>query len=186
MRQEIRVIGIDDGPFFKFREGKTLIVGTLYRGGKMMDGLLSTTAQVDGSDSTTKIARMINRSKFRKQVRAILLDGITIGGFNVVNIQKLHEKTGIPVIAVVRRKPDIKKIIKTLKELGMNRKAKLIETMPEPQRAGKVWVQTAGTSLERAKEIIKITTTYADIPEPLRIAHIIAAGIIRGESRGRA
>ena len=33
----------------------------------------------------------------------------------------------------------------------------------------KIYIQIAGISLEEAREIVNITTTYADIPEPLRI-----------------
>ena len=38
----------------------------------------------------------------------------------------------------------------------------------------------------KTKEFLKVTTVHSYIPEPLRIAHIIAAGLVKGESRGRA
>lgn len=186
LRKEVRVLGIDDGPFFKFRKGRVIVVGAMFRGGNFMDGFLSTEAKVDGTDATKNIAKMITQSKFKSQIRCILLDGVTVGGFNVIDVYKLNKLTKIPVIAVIRRKPDVPKIVKTLKELGMKSKAKIIEQLPEPTKVGKVYIQYVGLTLARAKEFIKITTTYADIPEPIRIAHIVAAGLIKGESRGRA
>ena len=101
LRREARVIGIDDGPFFKFRKGKVLVVGTVYRGGDYMDGIISTSAKVDGADSTGKISAMINKSRFKSQLRCIFLDGIAVGGFNVIDLPKLHKLTKIPVIAVI-------------------------------------------------------------------------------------
>jgi len=186
LRTELRVIGIDDGPFFKFRTGKVLIIGTIFRGGSFMDGLLTTQATVDGNDSTKNIAAMINRSKFKTQIRAILLNGIGVGGFNIIDLPKLHKLTKIPIIAVTRKHPDLPKIYQTLANLGMKSKIKLIQQLPPPVAIGNVHVQHIGIPLEKTKEILRITTKHADVPEPLRIAHIIAAGIEKGESSGRA
>jgi len=186
MRKEARVIGIDDGPFFKFRKGRVLIVGTIYRGGQYMDGIVSTSAKVDGVDGTRNIAKMINKCKFKPQLQCIFLHGIAVGGFNLIDLPKLSKLTKLPIIAVVRHYPDIPKILKTLKNLGMEKKVKLITQLPKPKKIGKVYVQHINIDLEKTKELLKLTSIHSYIPEPLRIAHIIAAGIVKGESRGRA
>lgn len=186
VRKEVRVIGVDDGPFFKFRRGRVLIVGTIYRGGQYMDGLITTGAKVDGTDATKNIAKMINKSKFKSQIRVILLKGIAVGGFNLIDLPKLSKLTKIPIIAVTRQNPDIPKIIRTLVNLGMSKKVKLITQLPQPIKVGKVYVQPVNIDLDKVKEFLKVTTLHSYIPEPLRIAHIIAAGIVKGESRGRA
>jgi len=186
LRREARVIGIDDGPFFKFRRGNAMIVGTIYRGGDYMDGVLTTNIKVDGYNSTKKIAEMINKSKFKSQLQLILLNGISVGGFNMIDLIKLNKLTKIPVVAVIRRYPDVPKIIRTLKNLGMEKKVRLIEQLPKPTKVGKVYIQFIGITLEKAKQFMKLTTLHSFIPEPLRMAHIIAAGIVKGESRGRA
>ena len=186
VRKEARIIGIDDGPFFKFRKGKVLVVGVIYRGGQYMDGVVTTSAKVDGSDSTKNLAKMINKSKFRSQLRCIMLKGIAVGGFNLIDLPLLSKLTKIPVIAVTRQNPDIPFIIKTLVRLGMGEKVKLITQLPQPTKIGKVYVQYINIDLDRVKEFLKVTTLHSYIPEPLRIAHIIAAGLVKGESRGRA
>ncbi len=186
IRKEVRVIGIDDGPFFKFRKGNVFIIGTIYRGGQFMDGVVSATAKVDGSDSTKNIAKMINKSKFKSQIRVIFLNGVGVGGFNIVDLPKLSKLTGIPVIAVTRQYPDIPKILTTLVKLGMKKKVKLITQLPLPVKIGKVYVQHINIDIEKTKQFMRLTTLHSYVPEPLRIAHIIAAGIVKGESRGRA
>ena len=65
-------------------------------------------------------------------------------------------------------------------------KYKLIEKAGEVYRIGKIYIQLAGVKLQDAKEILRISCTRSFIPEPIRIAHIIASGIIDGESRGKA
>ena len=54
MKKEIRILGIDDAPFDKFNDKESLIIGTLFRGGSSIDGIMSTKATVDGIDSTGK------------------------------------------------------------------------------------------------------------------------------------
>lgn len=181
-----RILGIDDSPFDKFRDKRTLVIGTFFRGGSSLDGVMSTTVAVDGADATAKIIRMVKKSKFYTQLRAIMLNGIAVGGFNVIDIQKLAAATKIPVIVVMRNYPEVGKIKSTLTRLGMKSKVKLIEKAGEIRKAGRVYVQLSGCSLEKAMELLKISCTRSHIPEPIRVAHLIAAGIKLGESKGKA
>jgi len=186
VKWEARVIGIDDGPFVKRKDKKVLLVGVVYRGGNFPDGILSASASVDGTDSTEKIAAMINKSKFRPQLQAIFLHGVAVGGFNVIDLERLHKLTKRPVIVVVRDYPDFERIFSALRMLKKKKAMQLIKKLPAPTRVGQVYVQYIGTDLETVKDLLKVTCTRSLIPEPLRVAHLIAAGIIKGESRGRA
>lgn len=186
MKKEIRLIGIDDAPFDKFNDNEVLVVGTIFRGGNFMDGVVSTKVDVDGDDSTDKIAEMINKCKFKPQLQAIILDGIAVGGFNVIDIEKLNKKTNLSVIVVMRDYPDLKKIKSVLKKLHKEDKIELLKKAGKVYKAGKIHVQVCGIDLEAAKEILKLSCTHSYLPEPIRIAHLIASGVTEGESRGRA
>ena len=186
LKKEIRVIGIDDAPFNKFKKGNVLIVGTVFRGGLYLDGVLSTKVNVDGNDATKKIIEMINNCKFKPQLQCIFLDGIAVGGFNVIDVKELNNKTKIPVIVIIRRNPNIEKIKKTLIRINKRDKIKLIEKAGSVVPVGEIYVQLTGLSIDKAKEILKIVCTRSLIPEPIRIAHLIASGITFGESRGKA
>lgn len=50
----------------------------------------------------------------------------------------------------------------------------------------RLWVQRAGLSIDEARKLVADTTLHGNIPEPLRLAHLIAGGITTGSSRGRA
>lgn len=186
IKKEIRVIGIDDCPFDKFKDTHTLVIGTFFRGGSFMDGVMSDRVRVDGINSTVKIAGMINRSRFRSQARAILLDGLAVGGFNVIDVRRLFRLTGKPVIVVIRSMPDIERIKECLARLGMERKVRLIGNAGIPMRHRKIYFQSIGIDEPRAREILDLTCTRSFIPEPIRAAHLIGSGIAYGESRGRA
>ncbi len=186
LKKEIRIVGIDDAPFNKFKKGRVLVVGAVFRGGSYLDGILSTKVSIDGNNATKKITEMINKCKFKPQLQCIFLDGIAVAGFNVIDIKQLSKKTKLPVIVIIRRKPDIKTIKEILIKLNKANKIKLLEKAGSVIPVGKIYIQLTGLSIEKAKEILKITCTRSLIPEPVRIAHLIASGITYGESRGKA
>jgi endonuclease V-like protein UPF0215 family len=119
------------------------------------------------------------------------VDGACLGGFNVVDIDDLSESTKIPVITITRDKPNMNKIKRALQKnftdwedrwlLLQKRKLYSITTKHNP-----IYIKCTGLSLEEAKEIINISTIRGAIPEPVRVAHLIASGITRGESYGKA
>ena len=186
VKKEIRVIGIDDSPFDKFKDSKILVVGVVMRGGSWVDGILSTKVIVDGNDSTKKIIEMINKCKFKPQLQCIFLDGIAVAGFNVIDVKELSKKTKLPVIIIIRKKPDIENIKKTLIKIKKQEKIKLIEKAGDIVQVDDIFVQLTGIDLEQTRKILKIVCTRSLIPEPLRLAHLIASGVTVGESKGRA
>ncbi|MBI4167549.1 MAG: DUF99 family protein [Candidatus Aenigmarchaeota archaeon] len=190
LKREIRIVGWDDAPFDK--HDKTVrIFGAIFRGGSWMDGLLSTKIRIDGDDATKKIASVLNETRHKKQLRIIMLDGITLGGFNVVDLEKLHKETDMGVIAVSRKMPEFLKIKRALiKVRDGGKKWALIEKAGAPVKmeiSGRsIYYQSCGINRKDAADVIRLSSTRALIPEPLRIAHIIASGVVKGESRGRA
>ena len=190
IKREIRILGIDDSALLN---EKVMIVGTVFRGGDWMDGVLRSDITKDGLDATDVIWRMITRSKHYGQIRAVMLDGVTYAGFNVVDIQKIYGQTGIPVIVVMRTKPDFEKIKYALKHFpdgeerwAIIKAAGKIDEVALENGKNSLYVQRTGINLESVKKIIRLTSTRSNIPEPLRVAHLIATGIILGESRGKA
>lgn len=190
IKQEIRILGIDDSPFPIHTKDSVMIVGTIFRAGNWLDGVLSTYIHGDGTDATKKISEMVINSRNIGQLGVIMLDGITFGGFNLINICELFEATGIPVIVIMRRMPDFEGIKNALKRFPdwKNRWANVLEAGKVHKVDGKesIYIQICGIEIEDAMEVVKLSTTRSAIPEPLRVAHIIAAGIVTGESHGSA
>jgi hypothetical protein len=189
VKGEIRILGIDDAPFDKNRDKEVLVVGTVFRGNRSIDGLISFKVKVDGNDATEKLLNAISKTKHRDQIRVIMFDGIAFGGFNIIDIKRLYEEIGIPIIVLMRRIPEYEKIEKALKKFPdfqeRMRKIKNAGEINELKR-GKIYFQCIGIEKEKAKEIILQSILRGDVPECLRVAHLIASGIVLGESRGRA
>jgi len=179
MARGIRVLGIDDSPFYK-SDKNALVVGVVMRQG-IVEAVLSTHVEVDGNDATDKLIGMISSSRYSKpkQLHCIMLGSIMLAGFNVVDIKRLSQLLQVPVIAVTRKKPDVQLVLRTLERIGMGEKIPLVEKAGMVHRHA-YYMQIAGTSFEEAKKIIEQVGI-----EPVRLAHIVAGGVARGESRGR-
>jgi endonuclease V-like protein UPF0215 family len=143
-------------------------------------------------DATEKLSKMINSSKHKQQLKVVMLDGITLGGFNIVDVKKLYSETKVPVIVVNRKVPDLKSIKvaleKNFEDFEKRWKMILNAGKIKELRLEKfsVYYQNVGLEDEEAEEVILISTKHAQIPEPLRVAHLIATGIVKGESEGHA
>ncbi len=186
VKKEIRILGIDDSPFDKRKKGLVLVVGAIFRGGHFMDGVISTKVLLDGDDATHKLIEMINKTKHKAQLQVVMINGISLGGFNIIDIKELSRAIKLPVIVVIRKYPDFKKIYKALNKIGFSEKIQLLHKAGQVYQIGKIFVQFSGIEFDAVKEIIKISCTHSLIPEPIRVAHLIAGGIVDGESRGRA
>jgi len=181
------VVGFDDAPFKRQHRGDVTVVGAVCSRTRL-DGVLAGRVRRDGANSTTTMARVIATSHFLDHVRAILLQGIAVAGFNVVDIHALHRACGVPVLVVARRKPDLAAMRRAIlgRVPGGERKWRLIERAGKMEPLRGVYVQRAGLTKAQAKHLLASTTLHGKLPEPLRLAHLIAGGITTGASRGRA
>jgi endonuclease V-like protein UPF0215 family len=208
----VNVIGFDDGPFAREHRGDVLLVGVVCSGTRL-DGVVSGRVRRDGADATRRMIQLVRESPFGSHLGAVMLQGIAVGGFNVVDIHSLSEALGVGVLVVTRRPPDMASVRRALfsdappsrpRVPGAPRKWRLIEragaieplgasrrSLSRPARSGlrtaapRLWIQRAGLSMETARKLVDATTLHGNVPEPVRLAHLIAGGIVTGTSRGR-
>ena len=180
------VIGFDDAPFARAHRGNVRVVGAVFAGARL-DGVLSGFIRRDGRNATDVLTRLVCDSRFHAQLQVVMLQGIALGGFNVIDIHALHAALGLPVLVVARKAPDLEAIHAALlgRVPGGARKWRLIEQAGPMEPVAGVHVQRAGLSLDEAGALVAATALHSVMPEPLRTAHLIAGGIETGESRHR-
>ena len=181
------VVGFDDAPFEHSFRGNVRIVGIVCSRTRM-DGVISGNVRRDGRNSTTTMIELVRTSQFKEHVRAVLLQGIAVAGFNVVDVHALHAGLGVPVVAVARREPRWSRIKHALfaHTTGAARKWALIDAAGKMDQIGDVFVQRVGIGIAETKALLQATTLHGSLPEPLRLAHLVAGGVTTGKSRGRA
>lgn len=184
-RRLSNVIGFDDTPFERSHHGLVGLVGTVCSGTRL-DIVVRGYVTRDGDDATATMLGLV-REKSLVHVRGVMLEGITTAGFNVIDLQALSAGLDMPVLVVMRRRPNFDHFFAALARVpGAAEKRALVEQAGPPEALGRVWVQRAGLTLAEAEGMLEKTTSHGVIPEPLRLAHIIAGGMTTGKSRGRA
>ncbi len=190
MRHRLRhwshTVGFDDAPFLPDHRGNVLVVGAVYAG-ERLDGVLSCRVRRDGVNATARLAACIRDSRFYPQLHAVLLQGIAFAGFNVVDIHGLSAMLARPVMVIVRRRPNLTAIRRALltRVRGGRRKWHLVERAGPVEELAGLFIQRAGISADAAAAVLRRHARHGNLPEPLRTAHLIAGGVIRGESSGR-
>lgn len=157
-----------------------------------VEGVLRGEVTVDGGDATDVIASLLEDSPHREATQAVMLDGITFGGFNVVDLTRLHESCGLPVITVTRRRPDLESMESAMARHlpGAPERNRLLRAHPLfsfPQEPQPLWVSCVGATEAQARGLLRKSFVRGSFPEPLRLAHLFASAIPRAPaSRSRA
>ena len=156
----LRTIGFDDAPFVRHRHGDVPIAGVVCAGTRF-EGLVWGRFRQDGWNATAALSRLLVGGKFLPQLHLVLLDGLSFGGLNLVDLPALAATLRRPCVAVMRRSPDL---------AGMER---AIRRLPgaEPEATGRA--------------LARLTDRGA-VPEALRLAHLVAGAVRTGESGRRA
>ena len=160
------------------------VIGVIYRGSALFEGLEKTTVQVDGEDATDNIGKLICQSNHFKQLKVIMTRGVTIAGFNCLDLALLSDYTSLPVISIVDREPDMKNIADALKNLpNGDKRLEILKRngIPKPilssSEEAPVYVQSYGLSDDEVRQIIQNSTITGRMPEPIRVARLIAVAL---------
>lgn len=180
------IVGFDDFPFARVHRGEVPIVGTIYSGLRL-EGVVSGKVRRDGVNSTRVLIELVRGSKFGSHLQLVMLQGVALAGFNVIDVTRLYAALGVPVLVVARHAPRPAAMRRALLDRipgGAAKWARVERLGPMEPLAG-VHVQRMGLSLREAEAVIHSTAINGAIPEPLRTAHLIAGGMGAGQSRGR-
>jgi len=181
LKKEARVLGVDDGPYRR-RSNETLIVMTLYRLDGYIDAVITGRVTTDGNDSARVISDILKDSRYAPQVRAIISDGACLAGFNVLDLDELHDRTSLPVITVSDEIPDTPSISSALEANFPDWRERLELITRHPPRElrlpdGPCFVREKGITPIAADDLVRRCTVRGRTPEPVRLSHMIASAL---------
>lgn len=182
MKEGIRYIAIASGPI---GGSKSVLVGVIFRN-NYVEGLLSTSITANGTDSTSRITRMIERSRFRDQIRILLFNGIALAGLNTIDPEKLEKRLSSKVVLLNRRKQNAAELVNALNEFSSRTKVDVNERKAMVNRSKRMnSLRVNGLFLQSNLDESYLKRFAETAFEALRVAHIIARGVSTGESKGR-
>lgn len=183
LKKGARVLALDDSPFTR-KDSKTRVVGLIGRDAGI-EGVVSFDVRVDGDDATKNLISRVKSSRFNGQIKLIAMNGVSFGGMNIVDLVQVNKGLGIPVIAITRKRPRRSLFIDAMKKIQPSqakRKAALIKRMKEGSETVRIrgfYVQCFGIDAESAEKFFNKSL------ELIRLCHLIAGGVSKGESTGR-
>lgn len=188
-KPEVRVLGIDDGPFERGDE-RVPLVGVVTRAASgYVESVLHREVRGDGDDATDAVINMVEGCSIRPNLVAVLLQNVTVAGFNTLDLDAVHTATGLPAVSVLRGRQDWAAMRKALQAGAVPNGAKKwqrIAASPERQvKRRKTTLVPVGLHPQEAIDLVDQCTVRGHMPEPLRLAHLIAAGWVLGESKGQ-
>jgi uncharacterized protein len=175
-KKAIRVFGVAES----FRKGdrSSVLGGVVMRSDLIMDGLCLGHTEVGGDDATSSILGMY-RSLRRGDVNVVMLSGCIISNYNIVDVDALSGKTGRPVICLTyRESPGIEGAIRSRFEEPEGKIARYrmlgarLRIVLGTGHA--VYARLASISEPDAKRVIESFTLQGGVPEPLRVARLLA------------
>ena len=182
--QQFWVVGVEDGGFSRkivdSGGSKALLVSVLFVGTWFYDFQLDK-IMVDGLDATEKLSKMLRRWSFD----AVMLAGVSFAGFNLVDSTYIFKEFKKPVIMVSRAKPNNVSVKSALRQHFKDWRTRwsvfqklgpvyeVVSMVDEPP----IYVEVVGTRFDWAERLLGSLATCCRIPEPIRVAKLIARGL---------
>ncbi|MCP4763850.1 MAG: DUF99 family protein [archaeon] len=178
IKDGIQTVGIDDS--IHNRGDLYTELFFIFCRGTFIENIVHKRVEVDGLDSTKVILEVLKPLK--EQFRLITLHGITVGGFNLVDIEKIFNSLDKPIIAVTENKPEGNSMYEALKNLPQYEMRKKIFDKAGPihsiqTQVGKneLFYHLKGIENSLAIKFLNKFAVRSRLPEQLLLAHKIAS-----------
>ena len=183
MKEHIRIAGFDDGPF-SFGDKRCVFSGVLMRMPGTVEAISISSVEVDGGDSALRISEMVEKEGWGRLAHAIMVDGASMGGFNLIDTDEIVERTGVPAITVTHERPDMDSIRDAMKMHFQDWEERYEwlssrELHEVSVNEGNVFISFSGLKLSDAKAIVRKAIVHGLTPEPVRVAHMVARAVVR-------
>ncbi len=176
-KKAIRALGIAES--FKKSERQSLLAAIVMRSDMVIDGVAFANATVRGDDATDAVINLYS-SLDRTDINFVMIGGLIISMYNIIDIERLYQELKIPIIGVtfeesegldehIRRQfPDNwQSKIDAYHKLGSREEIKL-------KTGYSVFLRAQGISVKSAKQAINKFLLQGSIPEPIRVARLVA------------
>jgi len=179
---DLNVVGVDDGAFAASKTARehALLLAVLLRGSRIRRVRVGT-IEIDGTDAGAVLKALVRTLS----LDLVMLSGISFAGFNVIDIWRLANELKKPIIAISGDQPDNRAVRKALKDHFADwemrwrsvRSAGKLYTCKPLKDEPKLYFEVRGATPDFARSVISRTAVISRLPEPIRVARIIAKGL---------
>ena len=158
---------------------KSILAGVVMRRDFVIDGFVFGNATIEGNDATDTILSMFEKLN-RPDISYLLISGIIISMYNIVNLKEISETLGIPVIGVTYQDSQgIDDAIKHHFPDSYESKLKEYQDLKDREKITlhtlhDVFIRKEGCTISDVKHLLDELTLQGSFPEPLRVAQLLA------------
>ena len=171
---------------FSQNSKKSVLSGIVMSTDLVIDGFVFGHSTVGGDDATDAILAMYEKLD-RQDISFLLISGIVISLYNIIDMKRISEKIGLPVIGVTYEESSgIEDAIKH--HFPESYKSKLAEYSKLGSRkkitlhtSYNLYVQNEGCTVLEAKQLLDKITLQGSIPEPLKITQLLANTLLKSK-----
>jgi len=164
---------------FREDEERSTLAGVVMRRDFIIDGFVFGQTRIEGNDATDSILKMYQKLN-RDDISFVMISGLIISMYNIVDIKKIWDKLKIPIIGVTYE--DSKGIEATIKhhfpdsyQLKIEDYHKLGERTKITLHTGyDLYLRMEGCTVQETKNLLDEFTLQGSVPEPLRVAQMLA------------
>nr|WP_303647630.1 DUF99 family protein [Haloarchaeobius sp. HME9146] len=162
-----------------FRDDESTLAGVVVRANRVVDGFSFGTCTVGGSDVTDAVEALYRRLD-REDVRYVMVSGIALAWYNLLDMHRLADAIDRPVLSVTYEASDgLDDAIREAFE-GDAREDRLATYRAQPDRTPvevngeTVYVRAVGVDPAEARDVVRAFTPEGGRPEPVRVARMAA------------
>jgi len=164
---------------FRQDSEKSVLAGIIMSTDFIIDGFVFGKTTLKGDDATEEIISMHNKLE-RPDISFVLISGLVISLYNIIDIKRVHDVLQIPIIGITYKEsvgleetikkhfPDnYEEKLERYSMLGKREKISLDTSFD-------LYVRNEGCTVLECKQLLNKITNQGSIPEPLRIAQLLA------------
>ena len=183
-KQGLRGLAIAES--FSQTSKKSVLSGIVMSTDLIIDGFVLGNSTVGGDDATEAILSMYERLS-RPDISFLLISGIVISLYNIVDVKKISEKIGLPVIGVTYE--DSKGIEDAIKHhFPKSYDSKLVKYSKLGTRekitlgtSYDLYIRNEGCTVSEATHLLDKLTLQGSGPDPLRISQLLANTLLKAK-----
>jgi len=158
---------------------KSILAGVVMRRDFVIDGFVFGKATLEGDDATETILSMYKKLN-RPDISYLLISGIIISMYNIIDLKKISQSLDLPVIGVTYQ--DSEGIEEAIRHHFPDSYESKLKEYQELENRDKITLHTSydiyirkeGCTLSDVKHLLDDLTLQGSFPEPLRVAQLLA------------
>jgi endonuclease V-like protein UPF0215 family len=160
------------------------LAGVVMRADMVIDGFVLSSATVGGMDATDKMIEMYEDLE-RDDISLVILNGCIISWYNVVDLHQVVDDVKLPLLCVTYEESEgLEKYFVELFPEDWRHRVEVYHrngsrTPIQLHTGHTVYTRFLNMTWAEAKEILNKFTLHGSIPEPLRVARLLARSIVK-------